>query len=101
MGLDKKFHEAPGFYIIIAISLIAGLSMNYLGISPIKALLYSAMLYGVTAPVIIAIVLHICNNKKIMGKHVNGRQANVLGIITFLLMTAAAVALIYFQFSGS
>lgn len=97
-GLNKKFHEAKGFYIIIAIALIAGLSMNYIGISPVKALLYSAMLYGVTAPVIIAIILHICNNKKIMGTHTNGTRANVLGIITLVLMTASALTLLYFNF---
>ncbi len=98
MGLDKKFHEAKGFYIIIAVSLLAGLSLNYLGISPIRALLYSAILYGLTAPVIIFIILLICNNKKIMGKHINGRRANVLGVATFLLMTAAAITLLYLQF---
>lgn len=99
-GLDKKFHEAKAFYIIIAISLVSGLLMDRLGISPIKELLYSAILYGLTAPVIIAIVLHICNNKAIMGEHVNGKQANILGTITLILMTAAAVALLYFQFFG-
>jgi NRAMP (natural resistance-associated macrophage protein)-like metal ion transporter len=99
MGLDKKFHEAKGFYIIIAISLLAGLSMNYFGISPIKALLYSAILYGLTAPVIIFIVLHICNNTAIMGEHINGRRSNILGETTFVLMTAAAVALLYLQFT--
>jgi len=101
MGLDKKFHEAKGFYIIIGISLLAGLSMNYLGISPVKALLYSAILYGLTAPVIIAIIMHICNNKKIMGEHTNGKRANILGTATFVLMTVAAVALLYFQFFAS
>lgn len=97
-GLDKKFHEAKGFYIIIGISLLAGLSMNYLGISPIKALLYSAILYGLTAPVIIVIIMHICNNKKIMKDHVNGLRANILGTLTLLLMTVAAFAMLYFQF---
>jgi NRAMP (natural resistance-associated macrophage protein)-like metal ion transporter len=97
-GLDKKFHEAKGFYIIIAISLIAGLLMTSLGVSPMNALIYSAILYGVTAPVLIAIVLHICNNKSIMGEHVNGVRANILGGLTLLLMTVAAVALLYFQF---
>ena len=38
-GLDKKFHEAKAFYVIIALSLILGLSLNYIGISPIKALI--------------------------------------------------------------
>ena len=93
----KKFHDAKWFYIIIGISLIAGLSMNYVGISPIKALLYSAILYGLTAPVLIAMILHICNNKKIMDGHLNGPRANILGVATFLLMSVAAVALLYFM----
>jgi len=63
-GLDKKFHEAKGFYVVIAISLLLVLSINYIGISPIKALIYTAILYGITAPVLIAIILHLSNNKK-------------------------------------
>jgi NRAMP (natural resistance-associated macrophage protein)-like metal ion transporter len=98
-GLDKKFHEAKGFYRIIAISLLAGLVMNNLGLGAIKALIYSAILYGLTAPVLIAIILHICNNKKIMGEHTNGTRANILGLVTFLLMTLAAAALVYFYFT--
>jgi len=96
-GLDKKFHEAKAFYIIIAISLILGLSLNYVGISPIKALIYTAILYGLTAPVLIAIILHISNNKKIMGSNVNGKMTNVLGFIALIIMTTAAGALIYLQ----
>ncbi len=94
-GLDKKFYQAKAFYIIIAISLILGLSMNYIGISPIKSLIYSAILYGLTAPVLIAIILHISNNKKIMGKNTNGIISNILGFLTLILMTFAAVILIY------
>ncbi len=97
-GLDKKFHEAKGFYIIISVSLILGLSLNYVGISPIKALIYTAILYGLTAPVLIAIILHISNNKKIMGQYVNGRITNILGFAALLLMTAAAGLLLYLQF---
>ncbi len=97
-GLDKKFHEAKGFYIIISISLILGLSLNYVGISPIKALIYTAILYGLTAPVLIAIILHISNNKKIMGQFVNGWMTNILGFAALLIMTVAAGALVYMQF---
>ena len=96
-GLDKKFQEAKIFYIIIAISLFLGLMMNYLGLSPIKALIYSAILYGLTAPVLIAIILHISNNKKIMGEHTNGKRSNILGFATLILMTVTAVILIYVQ----
>jgi len=99
-GLDKKFHEAKGFYVIIAISLILGLSLNYIGISPIKALIYTAVLYGLTAPVLIAIILHISNNRKIMGDNVNSRTINILGFFALLIMTLAAAILIFMQFNG-
>jgi NRAMP (natural resistance-associated macrophage protein)-like metal ion transporter len=95
-GLDKKFHEAKGFYTIIIISLLLGLSLNYIGISPIDALIYTAVLYGLTAPVLIAIILHISNNKQIMGMHVNGKFANLMGITALLVMTVAAIVLVYF-----
>lgn len=98
-GLDKKFHEAKAFYSIIALSLLLGLSLNYIGISPIKALLYSAILYGITAPVLIAIILHIANNKKIMGIHTNNKAANIMGFTTLVIMTVAAAVLIYLQFA--
>ena len=99
-GLDKKFHEAKAFYTIIALSLILGLSLNYIGISPIKALIYTAILYGLTAPVLIAIILHISNNKKVMGKFTNSKTDNILGFTTLIIMTAAAVALIYMQLTN-
>jgi len=95
-GLDKKFHEAKGFYIAIISSLVVGLLINFSGMSAMKALFYTAILYGLTAPVMIAVVLHICNNKKIMKDHTNTRLSNILGTITLVLMTAAAVALICF-----
>jgi Mn2+/Fe2+ NRAMP family transporter len=98
-GLDKKYKEAKPFYWVIAISLIVGLLIHYIGISPIQALIYTAVLYGLTAPVLIAIILLICNNKKIMGDFTNGFWSNSLGIATLLLMTVAGVALIWFYFN--
>ena len=97
-GLDKKFSKAKAFYISIIISLLVGLSLNFLGISPIKALLYTAILYGLTAPVLIAIILHIGNNKKIMKTKTNSIFSNILGFVTLILMTSAAAMLVYFLF---
>lgn len=94
-GLSKKFSQARGFYITIIISLLVGLSLDFLGISPIKALYYTAILYGITAPILIAIVMHIANNKKIMGRYTNSRLSNILGVITLVVMTIAAGLLFY------
>ncbi len=98
-GLDKVFPQAKAFYVSIVISLLVGLSLNFIGISPIQALVYTAILYGLTAPVLIAIIMHIANNKKIMGDKTNSTLSNVLGGVTLLLMTVAAVALLYLQFT--
>ena len=93
-GLDKKFHEAKGFYITLIISMVVGLFVNVIGISPIKALIYTAVLYGMIAPILIAIILHISNNKTIMGRFANTRLDNLMGFLTMLVMTLAAVALV-------
>ena len=98
-GLDKKFSQAKAFYISIVVSLIVGLSLDFLGVSPIKALLFTAIAYGLTAPILIAIILHIGNNKEIMGTNTNSKISNVLGFITLAVMTIAAIALIYFLVS--
>jgi len=96
-GLDKKFYEAKGFYITMIISVIVGLLLNFIGVSPVQALIYTAILYGLTAPVLIAIILHIGNNKAIMNNYTNPVHSNILGFITLIVMTVAAVALIYLQ----
>ena len=97
-GLDKKLNEAKAFYVVIAISLVLGLSLNYVGISPIKALIYTAILYGMTAPVLIAIILHISNNKSVMGEYTNSLKANIFGFAALFIMTLASLALLYLQF---
>jgi NRAMP (natural resistance-associated macrophage protein)-like metal ion transporter len=98
-SLDKKYWQAKEFYLIIGISLLTGLLINYIGLSPIKALFYTAILYGLTSPIIIAIVLHIGNNEKIMKEYRNNKLSNTLGFLTLIIMTAAAITLIYFQFA--
>lgn len=99
-GLNKKFHQAKAFYSITIISLLLGLLMNYIGISPVQALLWSAILYGITAPVLILIILNIANNKEVMGEFTNNKKSNFLGYTAFTLMSVAALTLIYLQFSG-
>ena len=97
LGLDKKFHEAKAFYIVIALSMLIGLMINYVGISPVQALIYTALLYGITAPVVVAIVLHVANNRAVMGEYCNGLRSNILGTITLVLMTACVFFMLYDQ----
>ncbi len=94
LGLNKKFHEARGFYFVMILSILTALSINYTGISPVKALVVTAVIYGVTAPLLILVILLVCNNKKIMGAHTNGKWSNVLGITALILMLAAVAGLL-------
>jgi NRAMP (natural resistance-associated macrophage protein)-like metal ion transporter len=93
-GLDRTFKQAKGFYSIMAFSLILGLSLHLFGISPIDALIATAILYGITAPILIGVILHIANNKEIMGEFVNSRLMNIGGVFTLVLMSSSAIALI-------
>ncbi|KKU92116.1 MAG: Natural resistance-associated macrophage protein [Microgenomates group bacterium GW2011_GWA1_48_10] len=90
-GLGKSFHQAPQFYVIMIISTLVGLLIPLVGIDPIRALFYTGVFYGVTAPILIFAILHVANNKKIMGKHTNSPISNFLGYLTFGLMAIAAI----------
>lgn len=94
-GLDRTFQQAKGFYAVMVLSLILGLSLSLFGISPVDALIATAILYGMTAPILIAVILHIANNKEIMGEFVNTRWMNVGGIAALMIMSLAAISLIW------
>ncbi len=93
-GLSKKFSDAKGFYAIITLATCAGLTVNFLGIPPFKMLYYTAVFNGLAAPLLLILILLIANNKKIMGKHVNGVISNILGGIIAIVMTAAGIAVL-------
>lgn len=90
-GLNKKFQRAPGFYLTMVVSLCIGLAIDLTDVSPITALIYTAVLYGVTVPVLIGLVVHICNRTDIMGEYTNKTMSNVIGIATLVIMSAAAI----------
>ena len=97
-GMNHSLKQARAFYGIIIIALLAGMSLNFLGIDPIKALIYSAFLNGLVAPIILALVVIISSNKKIMGHWVNKKSTTVIGWLATILMTAAGIAGVYSLF---
>lgn len=95
-GMNKEFLMAKKFYIIMSVSLLAGLAIVFIGINPITALIYTAIAYGIICPFLIAFILHICNNKQIMGTRTNTWLFNLLGLGAILLTSFAAIALFIF-----
>jgi Mn2+/Fe2+ NRAMP family transporter len=79
---------------MIGASTLIGMSLDWFGINPIMALYYPAVLNGLAAPPLMALVIMIANRKDIMGRFVNSKASNVLGWVIVLIMTLAGVALI-------
>jgi len=97
-GLNNKLKRGYAFYGVIIISMLTGLGLNFVGLNPIKALIYSAVLNGMVAPIILVLILLIARNKHIMGEWKNGKASAVLGWSLAGLMTVSGVAAIYALF---
>ena len=95
VGFAKSPRQAKGFYGVIALSTLVGMLINYLGVNPIDALFWTAVIFGFLAPPILVLMMLIANNPRIMGRRVNGVGTNILGWATTALMTLAAIALLF------
>lgn len=85
-GLGKKFKQAKAFYLVIIVSTIIGLFINFANVDPIKALIYTAVINGIVAIPILIAIMKIANDRKILGNKVNGKTSNIIGWITVLIM---------------
>jgi len=94
-GLYNKLDRAKAFYGVIIISVLVGLTLNFVGLDPIQALIYSAVANGCVAPMVLIPIVLISSNKKIMGKHTNGGLNKFFGWMVVSLMVIAGIATIY------
>ncbi len=98
-GLNRRLKEAKAFYGIISLAVIVGIGLNFIGLDPIKALIYSAVLNGIVAPVILYFIVTLSSRKDVMGDNKNKKLTNVVGWITVVFMGVTALATIYALFS--
>jgi Mn2+/Fe2+ NRAMP family transporter len=94
-GLERTVGEARGFYTIIAVSYAAALSLQYAPVDPMRALVLSAMLNGVVAVPLMALILLLAARRDILGVHRPGRTLLILGWLGTALMAVAAVRLLW------
>lgn len=99
-GLHRKFRRAHGFYLVIAGATIIGLLLNFLGIDPIKALIFTAVFNGIAAVPLLWMIVRVGNNDKIMGDYKNSRLSNIFVKLAFLTMLSAVLILFYAVVSG-
>ncbi|HVX58185.1 MAG TPA: Nramp family divalent metal transporter [Candidatus Saccharimonadales bacterium] len=94
-GLYRNIRQAHAFYGVLIISVLVGLAMNFVGLDPMKALIYSAVANGIVAPIIMAMIVIIGSNKKIMGEWVNRKWTTRFGWAITSLMAVAGIAAIW------
>jgi len=93
-SLDAKPGQAKEFYLALGIFTLGGLLLNYLGIKPIDALFWTAVINGFVAPPLLVVIMLVSNNKAAMGSQPNGLGLNILGWFTTAIMFAAAIGLL-------
>jgi Mn2+/Fe2+ NRAMP family transporter len=93
-SLNARFHEAKRFYLVIVIVTVIAAGLNFLGVNPMKALVWSGIVQGFSTPPLMLLIMLMTNNRAIMGSRVNSRGMNLLGWTTTTAITLATVGLV-------
>lgn len=99
-GLDAHWSRAKPFYAVIIVATVIGVAMNFLGINPIDALVYTAVLNGIVAPPLLVMVMLAARNPKVMGKQTIGPVLTILGWVATIGMFLALAGLAYTTLAG-
>lgn len=99
-GLSKKWYQAQAFYGLIVVSTLIGLAGNFVGVNPVRALIYSSVVNALVAPPLLIAIVYLASDKKTMGKYVSSRGMHVFGWLAVLLMTGAPMLWAYAAWRG-
>jgi NRAMP (natural resistance-associated macrophage protein)-like metal ion transporter len=99
-GLSRKFYDAKGFYGVILLATLVGLALNFIGVDPIKALIYTAVFNGIAAVPLLYVVARINGRADILGEHRGGPLSRTFVWLAFGVMSVAGAALIYTTLRG-
>ena len=97
-GLELKFSQAKGFYLVIAFSMIVGLALNFFHINPITALYYSAYLNGIIALPLLIVIMVVGNDPEIVGEETHPGYVKFFGWLAVLFMVVAVIVSIFLPF---
>ncbi|MFH1608511.1 MAG: divalent metal cation transporter [Patescibacteria group bacterium] len=97
-GLYRKLKRATSFYGVIIIAMFLGIGLNFVGIDPIKALIYSAVLNGIISPVVLFFIVRISSKEHVMGQFKNKRVTNLLGWVIVGILSLVSITTIVFLF---
>jgi NRAMP (natural resistance-associated macrophage protein)-like metal ion transporter len=92
-GLDEPFEGAREFYAVLILSIGCGIVMDFIGLSPIKTLYWTAVINGLLAPFLLIGIYLLATDEKLMKHQTSSRLSRVVVLITILTMLGAGVAL--------
>lgn len=99
-GLHAKARDARRFYLVIAAVTALAVVLNFAGVNPFRALVWSGIVQGFSAPVLLALILWLTNRRRVLGDKVNTRRVNFVGSLALFVLCGAAVALIVRWLAG-
>ena len=94
-GLSKKFSQAKVFYLVIAVATGVGFLINLLGINVMDALYYAAIINGVASVPLIAIIIKIADDERVVGKYKTKRKSRWIALMTLFFMTMAVLVMLW------
>ena len=100
-GLSRKWHDAPGFYAVITVATLIGLSLNFTGLDPMKALVFTAVFNGIAAVPLLFVIAQINSSRTILGRNKGGPLSRTMVWVTFAVMALCCIALLYTMVSGN
>jgi Mn2+/Fe2+ NRAMP family transporter len=93
-GLDRPFKRARQFYVVMIVSTVLGVALNFTNVNPFQALFVSALINGILAPPLLVLVILVANRRTVMHARTNGALLNTIGWATTVLMSLAAIGAI-------
>jgi Mn2+/Fe2+ NRAMP family transporter len=93
-GIDQRPHQAPGFYLVVGLATLAGITMDFANVNPVRALFWTAVINGVLAPVLLFGILLVASDHKSMNGQPLGLLPRIVVGMTAVLMTGAALGLV-------
>jgi Mn2+/Fe2+ NRAMP family transporter len=93
-SLEKEATQAPGFYLTITVATLAGIALNFLHIDPIRALFWAAVLNGLLAAPLMAVIMHMASSRKVMDRFTIPLYLRVVGWAATAVMVGVSIGVI-------
>ena len=92
-GMDERFHRAPAFYAIILLSIGVAIGMDFIHVSPVRALYWTAVINGLLAPILLVAIAQLSGDRTVMHQQPAARFTRAMVWFTAAVMAAAGIAM--------